>query len=151
MAMESIDQIIHIITQEPAWDSYHAWKEILAAWPLVINTILIPQRPTQDIYPRSRVEDTLYIATINASLADHCNWQRRQILKSLNNHLTTPLTEIRFSSSRWQLRSPPTETLDSLGDRSLERCVCPKCDACTPRWELDRWLECRFCVAKHWR
>ncbi len=149
--MESIDQIIHIITQEPVWDSYRAWKEILAAWPLVINAILVPQREVADIYPRLRVEDTLYVATINASLADHCNWQRRQILNSLNNHITTPLTEIRFSSSRWQLLKPPTETLDSLGDRSLERCVCPQCGVCTPRWELDRWLECRFCAAKHWK
>jgi predicted nucleic acid-binding Zn ribbon protein len=149
--MESINDILDTITQEPAWDNYRAWKEILAAWPLVINTILVPPRPAPDIYPRSRVEDTLYVATVNASLADHCNWQRRQILQALNNLITVPLTEIRFSSSRWQPPPPPTPTLDSLGDRSQERCFCPQCGACTPRWELDRWLECRFCVSKHWQ
>ncbi len=151
MMMESIDQILDIIIQEPAWDSYRAWQEILVAWPPVISALKIPHQSDRDLYPRSRVEDTLYVATISASLADHCTWQRRQILKELNNHITTPLTEIRFASSRWQPASPPTPTLDSLGDRSQERCFCPQCGACTPRWELDRWLECRFCVSKRWR
>jgi predicted nucleic acid-binding Zn ribbon protein len=149
--MESIDHIIGIITQEPAWDSYRAWQEILVAWPQVLVTLRIPHTSDRDLYPRSRVEDTLYIATISASLADHCNWQRRQMLKALNDRITVPLTELRFSSSRWQAPPPPTPTLDSLGDRSQERCSCPQCGACTPRWELDRWSECRFCIVKQWR
>jgi predicted nucleic acid-binding Zn ribbon protein len=149
--MESINQILQIITQEPAWDSYRVWREILGAWPQVIDTLKIPRQSDRDLYPRSRIEDTLYVATISASLADHCTWQRRQILATLNSHLASPLTEIRFASSRWQPASPPTPTLDSLGDRSLERCSCPQCGVCTPRWEIDRWQECRFCVVKHWR
>jgi predicted nucleic acid-binding Zn ribbon protein len=149
--MESINQILDIITQEPPWDSYRDWQEISAAWPQVITTLRIPHTSDRDLYPRSRLDNTLYVATISASLADHCTWQRRQILKELNNHLSAALTEIRFASSRWQPASPPTPTLDSLGDRSQERCFCPQCGVCTPRWELDRWLECRFCVSKQWQ
>lgn len=150
MSWESIERIIDTITQEPAWESYRAWQEILTAWPQVVSTLQIPQQSEQQLYPRSRVEGTLYVATVSASLADHCTWQRRSFLTALNALIAHPLTDIRFASSRWQPPPPPTPTLDSLGDRSQERCLCPHCGVCTPRWELDRWSECRFCVAKSW-
>jgi predicted nucleic acid-binding Zn ribbon protein len=154
MAWGSIEQIITDLTQEPGWDNYRAWQEILDAWPTVLASVQLGHKSaeelSQQIYPRSRTGDLLQVATANASLADHCNWQRRSIVKILNSHLSQPLQDIRFSSSHWRAAAPPTATLERL-DQNQERCVCPQCAGCAPRWELERWSVCRFCIAPTWR
>jgi predicted nucleic acid-binding Zn ribbon protein len=150
----SIKQIITDLTQDPAWEPYRAWQEILDAWPEALASLKLsnksPAELSQQIYPRARTGDLLQVATANASLADHCNWQRRSLLKILNSHIAQPLVDIRFSSSRWRQAAPPTATLERL-DQNQERCVCPQCGGCAPRWELERWSVCRFCIAPSWR
>jgi predicted nucleic acid-binding Zn ribbon protein len=149
MSLGSIDQIITDITQAPAWEAYRSWQEILDAWPEVLASLKIANRSMVDIaqqlYPRTRTGDLLQVAAANASLANHCNWQRRTLLKILNGRLTQPLTDLRFSSSRWRATALPTATLEQL-DLNNERCLCPQCDSCTPKWELERWSVCRFCM-----
>jgi predicted nucleic acid-binding Zn ribbon protein len=154
MSWSSIDQVITNITQQPAWDAYRTWQEILDAWPQVLESLQIPNQTTADlatqIYPHKRSGDVLQVATNNAALADLCTWQRRSILKILNTTLTQPLTEIRFSSGRWQIPVDPTATVDQVDQSQIERAECPQCTACTPQWELERWSVCRFCIAASW-
>lgn len=148
MSWSSIDQVITNIIQQPEWDAFRAWQEILDAWPKVLAHLQIPSN-TQ-IYPRTRSGDVLQVATNSAALADLCTWQRRSILKVINATLTEPLTDIRFSTGRWQLPAPPSITIDQVDYSHNQRVLCPQCNACTPQWEIDRWLVCRFCITEKW-
>lgn len=154
MSLGSIGQIVTDITQEPAWETYRAWQEILDLWPEVLERLAIGNQSVADlaqqIYPRTRQGDLLLVATANASLANHCNWQRRSLLVILNGKLTQPLKDLRFSSSRWQAAAAPTATLEQI-DYNQERQTCPQCTCCTPQWELDRWSVCRFCIIPGWK
>jgi predicted nucleic acid-binding Zn ribbon protein len=149
MSWSSIDQVISDMTQQPAWDAYRAWQEVLDAWPMVLESL--PVQSVEQIYPRMRNGDVLQVATSSAALADLCTWQRRSVLKILNANLTQPLTDIRFSSGRWHLPAPPTITVDQVDYSQNARVDCPQCAACTPQWELNRWSVCRFCIADRWR
>jgi predicted nucleic acid-binding Zn ribbon protein len=148
MSWSSIDQVITNITQQPAWDAFRAWQEVMDAWPRVLASLQI--QSTEQIYPRTRSGDVLQVATHSAALADLCTWQRRSILKTLNATLTDPLADIRFSSGRWQLPAPPTPTIDQVDYSLTDRVLCPQCTACTPQWEIERWAVCRFCIVEHW-
>ena len=148
MSWSSIDQVITKITQEPAWDAFRAWQEVVEAWPRVLISLQIDD-PTR-VYPRTRSGTVLQVATHSAALADLCTWQRRSILKILNTTLTDPLTDIRFSTGRWQLPAPPAVTIDQVDYSLTDRVLCPQCDACAPQWELERWSVCRFCIVKQW-
>jgi predicted nucleic acid-binding Zn ribbon protein len=154
MSLGSIGQIVTDITHEPAWEAYRAWQEILDVWPEVLERLVIGNQSVADlaqqIYPRTRRGDLLQVATANASLANHCNWQRRSLLVILNGKLTQPLQDLRFSSSRWQAAALPTETLEQI-DYNHDRQRCPQCDCCTPQWELERWSVCRFCAIPRWQ
>jgi predicted nucleic acid-binding Zn ribbon protein len=151
MSWSSINQVITNITQQPAWDAYRAWQEILVAWPTVLDSLQInsPDLASQ-IYPRVRNNDVLQVATNSAALADLCTWQRRSILKALNATLTEPLTDIRFSTGRWQIPAPPTVTVEQVDYSQDNRTLCPQCTACTPQWEIERWSVCRFCIVEQW-
>jgi predicted nucleic acid-binding Zn ribbon protein len=150
MSWSSIDQVISDMTQQPVWDAYRAWQEILAAWPRVLESLPIQSTDSGQIYPRVRNGDVLQVATSSAALADLCTWQRRSILKILNATLTDPLTDIRFSSGRWHLPTKPVATVDRVDKGQIDRVLCPQCEACTPQWELDRWSVCRFCISDSW-
>jgi predicted nucleic acid-binding Zn ribbon protein len=150
MSWSSIDQVITTITQQPAWDAYRAWQEILVAWPRVLASLQIQTTADTQIYPRIRSGDVLQVATQSAALADLCTWQRRSILKTLNATLTEPLTDIRFSTGRWQLPAPPAITIDQVDYSRNDRVHCPQCTADTPQWEIDRWSICRFCIVEQW-
>jgi predicted nucleic acid-binding Zn ribbon protein len=149
MSLGSIGQVVTDLTQAPAWETYRAWQEILDAWPAVLASLQMGERSIaelgQQIYPRSRQGDVLQVATANASLAHHCNWQRRSLLAILNGQLTQPLQDLRFSSGSWRAAAQPQQTVEQIG-YNQERCLCPQCDCCTPRWELERWQVCRFCA-----
>jgi predicted nucleic acid-binding Zn ribbon protein len=151
MSWSSINQVVTDMTQEPAWDDYRAWQEVLIAWPRVLASLKMPsslETLAAQIYPRLRKGAALQVSTSSAALADRCTWQSRSILKILNTTLTQPITEIRFSSGRWQ-KIVATETIERL-DKNTTRANCPHCDACTPQWELDRWSVCRFCISRDW-
>jgi predicted nucleic acid-binding Zn ribbon protein len=155
MTGQPIGQIIHDLAQAPTWAPYRRWQTILTAWPEVLAHLQLsqyaPEVLAQQIYPQSCRGNYLQVATASASLADHCNWQRRSLLNILNRHLLDePLTDLRFSSSRWQAQQA-TPTVESIDSTVIDRDLCPQCAACTPRWELERWSVCRFCISQQWR
>lgn len=151
MSFEGIDKILHTLTQQPGWEEYHHYRQILQAWERSISSRL---RDKTKVVSLSR--GVLSIATSSAALAQDLTLQRPHLLKRLNATLDQPVTDIRFSSAQWQEKSQfksqsnydsQLPTLDSHQD-SLTRLLCPICAAPTSEKELRRWNCCAFCWSR---
>ncbi len=162
MSFEGIDKILNALTQQPGWEEYHHYRQILLAWERSISPRL---RDKTRVVSLSR--GVVFIATSSAALAQDLTLQRSNLIKLLNATLDQPVTDIRFSSAAWQEKSNSkhSSTLDSrlptpdspssesgfshsFGQRSLTWTTCPICAAPTPEKELRRWNCCAFCWSR---
>lgn len=176
MSLYSLDKILAAITQQPGWQEYRHYYQVLQLWPEIINPRLESQTR-----PFSLSRGVLSVATSSAALAQELSLQRYGLLKRLNSQLEIKITDIRFSSARWQqdsqlippeaiapnsLREHPSyvapeklqenpeqsASLESWSQKIRQRTrswpICPRCQSPTPPGELDRWQCCAFCFAQ---
>ncbi|MEM9271943.1 MAG: DciA family protein [Cyanobacteria bacterium P01_F01_bin.143] len=94
--MLPLDKILGKLTQQPEWQEYRQYQQLLKCWSQVIN------RPTsQNTRPLYFSRGIFGIATSSAAWAQELTLQRYSLLKKLNKRLNFDIKDIRFTPARW--------------------------------------------------
>ena len=100
MFFSSLEQTLAQITNQPGWEKYQQYRQLLECWPKIVSKEIGQQ--TRPLYINRQV---LLVATSSSVWAQELTLQRYTLLKQLNTQLTFSLKDIRFSSSQWQQTS----------------------------------------------
>ncbi len=109
MFFNSIEQILAQLEQQPGWEKYREYRQLLKCWH---NTV--SQNTAQHTRPLHITRQVLWVATSSAARAQELSFQRYTLLKKLNNQLPFALKDIRFSSSQWHQKSQQSNTEQTL-------------------------------------
>jgi predicted nucleic acid-binding Zn ribbon protein len=96
MSFKSLDNLLTILQQQPQWESYHYYRQVLTIWETVLDPAILSY--TKPLAIRRQV---LWVATLSPVWAQNLTLQRYGLLKKLNSQLTQPLNDIRFSAAQW--------------------------------------------------
>jgi predicted nucleic acid-binding Zn ribbon protein len=149
MALKSLDGLLHRLEAQPTWQTHRQLRAILDCWHQVVGEIVAQQ--TQPVAIRQMV---LQVAVANHLWAQNLMFERVRILDKLNAYLSTPLSDIRFSTARWhkQIHQPSLTELatvwhnhpsfldsaDMLTARSLPHPKAPETD---PEIVFQGWIQ----------
>lgn len=106
MSFKSVNDILGILQLEAKWQE-QPFSRLLKCWEEVVGTkIAVKTRPL------SIQRDVLWVATASAAWAQNLTFQRQNLLfklnQKLNQEISTPLIDIRFSTAQWQ-QAPLTD------------------------------------------
>ncbi|MFQ3584270.1 MAG: DUF721 domain-containing protein [Cyanobacteriota bacterium] len=101
--LRRLDQALGGFNSHPLWAELKHMQTLRQLWPEVVGEVVAAQT-----YPLSVRRQVLQVATSNPAWAQNLAFQRHLILKKLNNHLQTPLNDIRFSPGAWHEGSGAT-------------------------------------------
>ena len=104
MFFSSLEQTLAQITNQPGWEKYQQYRQLLECWQKIVSKKIAQQ--TRPLYINRQV---LWVATSSSVWAQELTLQRYTLLKQLNSQLAFSLKDIRFSPSQWQ----------QTGDRNL--------------------------------
>ena len=115
MLFNSVEQILIQLEQQPGWEKFREYRQLLQCWNDVVSQNIA--KHTRPLYITRQV---LWVATSSAARAQELSFQRYTLLKKLNKQLPFVLKDIRFSSSRWHQPTQQQSTeqiLFTLSDR----------------------------------
>lgn len=105
MHFNSIEQILTKLEQQPGWEKFKEYRQLLKCWDNAVN-----QQTSKHTRPLYITRQVLWVATSSATRAQELSFQRYALLKRLNKQLPFTLKDIRFSSSGWhQKRYQPEQ------------------------------------------
>ena len=105
MHFNSVEQILTQLEQQPGWEKFKEYRQLLKCWNSTVNPTTA--KHTRPLYVARQV---LWVAASNASRAQELSFQRYTLLKRLNKQLPFTLKDIRFSCSQWhQTQQPKTQ------------------------------------------
>ncbi len=109
MRFSSLGQIIAKIQQQPGWEQYQQYCQLLECWEKTVakNTA----RFARPLYIKQEV---LWVATSSSARAQELTFQRYSLLKKLNSQLPFALKDIRFSTSGWKSSIEPIQKQDAV-------------------------------------
>ncbi|CEJ43646.1 DUF721 domain-containing protein [Umezakia ovalisporum] len=96
MSLESVNDILGVLKQQAKWQE-HPFQGLLQLW-----TDIVGQVAATHTRPLSIQRDVLLVATSSAAWAQNMTFARRTLLLKLNQKLSLPLVDIRFSTQYWQ-------------------------------------------------
>ena len=180
MSFNTLNTLLRRLQQQPSWEPYNQFQQVLQVWPGVIKPELVTQ--TRPITVRREV---LWVATASSVIAQHLTLQRYQLLPRLNAQLAQPLLDIRYSTAHWYKNSahspqyspysdrpatlpetlvppsvsPPLQTpleafqrwTQAIAVRRENLPICPQCQGPTRPQDLTRWQMCGTCASRHWQ
>lgn len=97
--LESVNQLLGAIETQPNWREQKRFRHILLCWPEVVGDAVAAQSRPLGLH-----QNTLNVATSSAAWSQTLTFQRCLILEKLNQRLTDPLDDIRFSGAKWRSR-----------------------------------------------
>ena len=100
MFFHSLDQILTKLEQQPEWEKYREYRQLLTCWNQTVSPNIAEN--TRPLYISRQV---LWVATSSAARAQELSFQRYTLLKKLNHQLPYTLKDIRFSSSQWHQKT----------------------------------------------
>ena len=109
MRFISIDQILAKIQQQPGWEQYQQYCQILECWQKNVPTNT--EKHTRPLYIKRQV---LWVAVSSSARAQELSFQRYHLLKKLNTQLPFSLKDIRFSTSEWKQVVEPKLNSDRI-------------------------------------
>ncbi|WP_019507934.1 DUF721 domain-containing protein [Pleurocapsa sp. PCC 7319] len=109
MFFQSLDQILTKLEQQPEWEKYREYHQLLTCWYQTVSPNIAEN--TRPLYISRQV---LWVATSSAARAQELSFQRYTLLKKLNHQLPYILKDIRFSSSQWHQKTQPENTKPTL-------------------------------------
>lgn len=115
MHFNSVEQILTQLEQQPGWEQFREYRQLLKCWSNTVNSNTA--KHTRPLYVSRQV---LWVATSSAARAQELFFQRYTLLKRLNKQLTFTLKDIRFSDSKWHQEISPHDDLPeifSISDR----------------------------------
>lgn len=116
MYFNSVEQILTQLEQQPGWEKFREYRQLLKCWQ---NTV--SQNTAKHTRPLHITRQILWVATSSATRAQELSFQRYSLLKKLNQQLTFPLKDIRFSSSQWHQATQQNSTNPSLFNISSQQ------------------------------
>jgi predicted nucleic acid-binding Zn ribbon protein len=102
MSLKSLNHILGVIEKQAKWQE-QPFQQVCQLWAEVVGSAIAAQ--TQ---PLSIQRDVLRVATSSAAWAQNLTFSRQTLLHKLNQKLSTPLVDLRFSTAGWQ-RQPAVE------------------------------------------
>lgn len=96
MSFKSINDILGVLEQQARWQEQPLQK-VLKCWAEVVGAVAATH--TQPLVIQ---RDVLRVATSGAAWAQNLTFKRQTILLKLNQNLSVPLADIRFSTAGWQ-------------------------------------------------
>ena len=113
VGFNSIEQILAKIQQQPGWEQYQQYCQLLECWQ---NTVTqITAKYTRPLYIKREV---LWVATSSSARAQELSFQRYYLLKKLNSQLPFSLKDIRFSASGWNTTIEPNQKQDAIVNKN---------------------------------
>lgn len=106
MFLNPLDRILKRVIQQPEWDKYREYYQIVNCWQQVVNKQVF--KHTRPLYVDRQ---TLYVATSSAVWAQELALQRYSLIKKLNARLDFTIKDIRFSPARWE-NKPKKEVIE---------------------------------------
>ena len=100
MYFNSVEQILTQLEQQPGWEKFREYRQLLKCWHAVVN-----QNTAKHTKPLYISRQVFWIATSSAARAQELSFQRYTLLKRLNQQLPFKLKDIRFSASGWQQKA----------------------------------------------
>lgn len=101
--LKSLNHILAGVEHQPQWQGPQEFQRLLQLWSEVVGKAVADQTR-----PCSISRDVLYVAASSPVWVQELKFRRRSILKKLNVHLSTSLTDIHFSTTQWQENSAAT-------------------------------------------
>ncbi|MBD2664100.1 hypothetical protein B6N60_03718 [Richelia sinica FACHB-800] len=99
MSLKSVNDILGALKQTPQWEE-PPFQKLLKLWPEVVGAGV-----AKHTRPLSIQRDVLWVATSSAAWAQNLTFGRQNILSKLNQQLSIPIADIRFSTADWK-KSP---------------------------------------------
>ena len=94
--MFSLDKILSKVTQQPEWQEYNQYQQLVTCWCQVVN-----RKISQNTRPLYFSRGIFGIATSSAVWAQELTLQRYSLLKKVNQQLNFEVKDIRFTPARW--------------------------------------------------
>lgn len=147
MGLNNLNNLLAHLQHLPGWEGLRRYQLVKAAWEKVLDRRLL-----EHTSPVAIRQDVLTVAVVSPALAQNLQLQRVGLLAKLNQELSEPLQDLRFSPLSWHQRretlaEPATAPVKkkmpilpppnaphsgSLGDRQAP--------VKTPEEALKRWL-----------
>ncbi|MGB5637221.1 MAG: DciA family protein [Waterburya sp.] len=107
--MNSVEQILAKLEQQPGWEKFTEYRQLLKCWENTVH-----QNTFKHTRPLHITRQVLWVATSSAARAQELSFQRYTLLKRLNKKLPFILKDIRFSSSGWHQKTYQSENQANL-------------------------------------
>ena len=96
MSLKSLNHILGVVKHQAQWQK-HPFQRLLELWPNIVGKVA-----ANHTRPLSIQRDVLLVATSSAAWAQNMTFGRTTLLLKLNQNLSSPLVDIRFSAKDWQ-------------------------------------------------
>lgn len=118
MLFNSVEQILIQLEQQPGWEKFREYRQLLQCWDNVVS-----QNIAKHTRPLHLNRQVLWVATSSAARAQELSFQRYTLLKKLNKQLPFVLKDIRFSSSGWHqtTQQQSNEQIFTVSDRHISK------------------------------
>jgi len=145
MAMRSLQQVLGAIEHQPNWQQRQQFQHLQVRWMEVVGAVVAAQ--TRPIALQRQV---LHVATSSSVWAQNLMFERQRILDKLNAQLPFRISDIRFSTARWNDKSAAVAASETteLWERHPSRMVAPTqanrlppVEPKTPDDAFQRWAE----------
>ncbi len=97
MALTSLHQMLGVLETQENWHTRRHFQAVLACWSDVVGPAV-----TAQTRPISIQRQVLQVATSSSAWAQNLMFERQRILAKLNGRVSSPLTDIRFSTALWK-------------------------------------------------
>jgi len=96
MSLRSVNHILRILEQQAQWQE-QPFLRLLNCWVEVVGSVVAAHAR-----PISIQRQVLWVATSSAAWSQNLTFGRQSLLLKLNQRLSEPLVDIRFSTAAWQ-------------------------------------------------
>jgi predicted nucleic acid-binding Zn ribbon protein len=96
MSFSSIERILAKIEQQPGWEEFRQYRQLLESWVEIVGTNTA--KHTRPLYIQRQI---LWVATSSSARAQELTFQRYSLLKKINSHPVLALKDLKFSTMQW--------------------------------------------------
>ncbi|MEB3281479.1 MAG: DciA family protein [Lyngbya sp.] len=112
---QSLNQILDRLQVQLLTPEQQQFQSILDVWATVVS-----QRAIAQTRPISLTRGVLLVATSSATWSQQLSFERSQMLRRLNQSLSCPLHDIKFSSALWHSQADSLTSDDRLSDQTQQ-------------------------------
>ena len=137
MSFQPLQQLLGSLETQLKRPEEKQLQQVIRRWAEVVGTIV-----SQQTRPIALQRGTLKVATSNAVWSQNLVFERQRILEKLNATLSTPIADIRFSTTDWHKVELVEEAPEIWAEHPsrVEPVFCKLNKAETPEAAFQNWL-----------